>query len=501
MIEGFDRAAEEEAARKYLEEHCGEYYNFPVIQEALKLLREQLSPEYHYHSYLHTLEVMRDGITYCILDGVSKRETFLLAIAAAFHDIGFIQGPSLHEERGKDLVQRSMRRHGGFTDEECELVGQMILDTRVGPVTYWSNPSSFLSGYLMDADVSNLGKEDFYVKTKLLALELGADQESFLTQALKFLEGHRFFTFAAKQLRHQKKLSNIHALKGRLGEGEHLSLERLNYLSTLPRLLTPPGRLLLSIFQVLEYLKHELGALSAELCLGDGNHHILTFSVGKYATEVSSRRALFADSRQSNWVIVPAAQNNNKDSFISLSVAPFSRTKRAFLRAGVDKALEGSISSNVFFLERISEVLSLALSAGFSSIDEVTSSQKQFSISSLGQRLGLELKEVGGVRASLELIGFYNNLIKSYIYGSVVKVDEAFVGDNIYQVTISFSEPHIGNRTTVGLEGLIGNEHLKFLFDELKFGEDSAFATFIKSSPSDVVVVQLSFERYFQEAS
>jgi predicted metal-dependent HD superfamily phosphohydrolase len=186
-----------------------------LVKSALTQLRNELAPNLLYHSYAHTEDVLSETVRFALIDGVSAREIELLAIAAAYHDIGFIQTRVQNEPIGAEKAREAMVQNGGYSDKEVALVSQMILDTALvegatGPQRICSTP---LSGYLLDADLTTLGRDDFFTKGELLRQELEQGQEAFLRTSLALLTSHSWFTEAARSLRQTRKEENLTSLK------------------------------------------------------------------------------------------------------------------------------------------------------------------------------------------------------------------------------------------------------------------------------------------------
>lgn len=193
--------------------------NLPLVQMACQELTSKLPPTLVYHTFAHTEDVMREAYAFAVHDKLSPREVELLVIGAAYHDFGFIVRDSDNEILGADEAVKRAREVGGYTDTECESIRQMILDTKViislsGPRQV---PSCVLGRYLCDADVSNLGREDFFEKVDQVRRELGvSDEQTFLAGVQKFLSSHQWHTPAARALRTAQKGRNMALLKERL---------------------------------------------------------------------------------------------------------------------------------------------------------------------------------------------------------------------------------------------------------------------------------------------
>ncbi|MEI6517169.1 MAG: hypothetical protein WCN89_00610, partial [bacterium] len=98
---------------------------------------------------------------------------------------------------------------------EIQLVEQMILDTKLvelpaGPQLI---PSTKLSRYLLDADLINLGRDDFFDRSELLRQELGVEERSFRSRSLQVFTAHLWLTQAAHALEQKKKEENLLLLR------------------------------------------------------------------------------------------------------------------------------------------------------------------------------------------------------------------------------------------------------------------------------------------------
>ena len=187
----------------------------PLVQEALTLLDKALPDNLSYHTKGHTLEVLRESIRFAVTEGLSERELELLAIAAAFHDTGFIKSPVANELIGAEFARKALQRTGDFSTVEIQLIDQMILDTKLVELSSGPQqiPSTKLSRYLLDADLSNLGRDDFFDKSELLLQELGVEERSFRSRSLQVFAQHRWLTEAAHALGQKKKEENLLLLR------------------------------------------------------------------------------------------------------------------------------------------------------------------------------------------------------------------------------------------------------------------------------------------------
>ena len=108
-----------------------------------------------------------------------------------------------------------MVRYGGYSPDEILLVERMILDTALveAPEGPRQIASTELSRYLLDADLSNFGRDDFFETGELQRQELGQERELFRKNTLALIKAHRWLTPAGQALRQATKERNIATLE------------------------------------------------------------------------------------------------------------------------------------------------------------------------------------------------------------------------------------------------------------------------------------------------
>lgn len=187
----------------------------PAVSEALSKLEKNLPDFLRYHSFTHTREVLRDVIEFALIDQLPARSIELLGLAAVTHDAGFIQRRTDNEALGARYARDLMMRVGGYTEDEIQLVERMILDTALVHIDgeLKQKPHTELSKYLLDADLGNFGRDDFFAKSELQREELGEDAVPFRVQTLHLLSAHEWLTNAAKATRQTKKEENLAKLR------------------------------------------------------------------------------------------------------------------------------------------------------------------------------------------------------------------------------------------------------------------------------------------------
>ncbi len=188
----------------------------PIIEYALTLLEKGIPAHYEYHNLTHTLDVIHEVALFALHDGVGAQELLLLLIAGAWHDVGFIEKePRDHEEAAIGLLQEAINNDPSlaiFHASEQIMIEQMILDTKLYPSRNGPGveqiPNTRLSKYLLDADLSNLGRDDFFLSMEKIRHEIGAPEKEFSIQTLGLITRHIWHTRVAQEMRTEKELQN-----------------------------------------------------------------------------------------------------------------------------------------------------------------------------------------------------------------------------------------------------------------------------------------------------
>jgi len=212
----------EEQLRKEVGPIYLEIIEKPEIAEALELLNN-LSPELVYHSKNHTLEVIKETILFALADGASRETIEEQAIAAAWHDVGFLKKKGQNETIAVDMF-KSSKAFKTFPKETSDEVVANILDTQMvltaTGLSFTSERS--VNKYILDADIGNFGRTDFFEKFSLLAKEAGLDlsnngtKRNFMESTIKLLRNHKWYTESAQALRQDQKEANLRMLEEEL---------------------------------------------------------------------------------------------------------------------------------------------------------------------------------------------------------------------------------------------------------------------------------------------
>jgi hypothetical protein len=187
-----------------------------AIAYALHRLTAELPAQITYHSLGHTRdEVLAAVVEFARVAELPERDADALRVAAAFHNLGFIERPANHEICSARIAAQVLPAFT-FDASAIEQVMALILVTRLPQA-----PRNFLEELMCDADLSCLGSEDFLERSAALLQErraLGSplSDEEWWQEQIAFLTGHHYWTEIAGDLRVAGKSANLLRLRERL---------------------------------------------------------------------------------------------------------------------------------------------------------------------------------------------------------------------------------------------------------------------------------------------
>jgi len=183
-----------------------------VQKHVISFFEKHMPEKYVYHDLEHTRNVV-NGVTEigqgC---GITEREIELLQIAAWFHDTGYVDGPKGHEERGCTYALEFIKEKD-YSDAEKKIITDCIMATKLP-----ANPQTLLEQIICDADLSHLGKKNYWDRCSRVRLEMNQIQEVVLSDLdwvdfeLEFLEKHQYHTPYAQRIYNKRKKKNIRQL-------------------------------------------------------------------------------------------------------------------------------------------------------------------------------------------------------------------------------------------------------------------------------------------------
>jgi predicted metal-dependent HD superfamily phosphohydrolase len=181
----------------------------------IKKLNNELPGHLTYHNANHIKDVYQAAKRLGEAEGINGHELNLLLTAAYYHDSGFLVKANGHEEESCRIAREALPDYGYAPDEIDKICG-MIMATRLP-----QSPKNHLEEILADADLDNLGRDDFFAISHKLYLEnlfFGkvADENEWNQQQLDFIKNHQYFTKSAINLRQAKKDANLGRIKAQV---------------------------------------------------------------------------------------------------------------------------------------------------------------------------------------------------------------------------------------------------------------------------------------------
>ena len=202
--------------REYVDLHLYSSINYRKAERhIMKVLKDGLPDNLHYHGIHHTYDVVRAVERIAIMEGVMDDDIFVLKSAATYHDAGFVEEYDKNEPIGARLAEEILPKYG-YTDEQINQVKELIYATIIP-----HEPKNKLEQIICDADLDYLGRDDFFEISETLRRELrdhGKIKSDRLWDEIqvKFLTQHKYFTKSAKKMRDAKKAEHLEAIKKRL---------------------------------------------------------------------------------------------------------------------------------------------------------------------------------------------------------------------------------------------------------------------------------------------
>ncbi|RAU84029.1 Pycsar system effector family protein [Pontibacter arcticus] len=181
-----------------------------------QLFKERLSRKLVYHNYRHTLDTVTEAQSLGHLSQLPPDEMEDLLLAAWFHDTGYINAYTGHEEESIRFAEEWLSQQN-FDPERIKRISGCIAATRHKTV-----PQGLLQEILVDADISNIGKPTFVATAELLRVEWEIYLDKFFTDQewaqfqIDFLLSTSFHTTAAQHKFASQLGLNIQHQRGQL---------------------------------------------------------------------------------------------------------------------------------------------------------------------------------------------------------------------------------------------------------------------------------------------
>lgn len=190
-----------------------------IIDEAKDYINKLLTSldDMYYHQYEHTLDVYERATYLGKKEGLSDEEIEFLWLAALFHDTGFIVRYDKNEPIGGKIAKNFLKTML-YPEEKIEIIERIILATDPD----YKNPQNIYEAIIKDADLDNLGREDFYEKWGKVKSEIETIKRIKIKDPdwhhaiLDLLYKNKFYTKTQKKEREEQREKNIKEMEKNL---------------------------------------------------------------------------------------------------------------------------------------------------------------------------------------------------------------------------------------------------------------------------------------------
>jgi len=191
-----------------------------VEKFTIQYYKENFSPSHSYHSIEHNQLVVNVASKISDFEGLDKRNTDIVIVAAWFHDIGHAVSIDNHEDESCKIARQFLASNK-MDEEFIQAVEACIFSTMLGALK-----KSLNDKILNDADLAHTGLPNFMEISNLFRKELGnfADKKitklEYWKKTLVFLKETKFLTeYAIKNMKPIKD-ENISKVEERIKDSK-----------------------------------------------------------------------------------------------------------------------------------------------------------------------------------------------------------------------------------------------------------------------------------------
>lgn len=182
------------------------------------LMDKGLPKEYVFHSPDHTLEVYKNSQLIGRESGFSRDDLDCLALAAIFHDIGYVRQYDDHEKISAEMA-REFLLNVKLDDDVISQIERAIMATKVP-----QKPTDKISMALCDADLMHLIHRNYFDRIEKMRQEwklsgrFNLSEYEFHKQSISFFEQHHYHTSYGKEVLAARKSYTLERIKAKLGQ-------------------------------------------------------------------------------------------------------------------------------------------------------------------------------------------------------------------------------------------------------------------------------------------
>ncbi len=180
------------------------------------LLTTALPPSLHYHNLTHTAFVVEASQEIGKAMSLDQEALDLLAIAAWWHDVGYIETVREHE-MASQIKAKAYLKAKSLEERAIETILGCIAATQIP-----QSPQNLLEEIICDADLAHLAARDFVARCRPLRKEwetLGSKKMTeieWLEVNESFMNKHTYFTTYGKEVLTIRKTRNLKRITTKL---------------------------------------------------------------------------------------------------------------------------------------------------------------------------------------------------------------------------------------------------------------------------------------------
>jgi predicted metal-dependent HD superfamily phosphohydrolase len=184
-----------------------------IENHIVRKLKKGLPAYMAYHNVAHTLDVLKHCLIIAAKENVNNADDiFLLKLSALYHDVGFLEVYTGHEEKSCMIAERELPGFGMST-AQINIICGMIRATKIA-----QHPETILEEIICDADLDYLGREDFFKTGKglyqeFLQQQIVNNEKEWNELQIRFLENHHYFTKTSLSTREAQKQAHLATIK------------------------------------------------------------------------------------------------------------------------------------------------------------------------------------------------------------------------------------------------------------------------------------------------
>lgn len=187
-----------------------------IFEKVYRKLQTQLPSYLLYHHAGHTRYVVEKAIFLAQKEQVKKNEQDLIAIAALYHDTGFLIQRENHERLGCEIARKELKPLD-ISPTDVQRICRMIMATKIP-----QQPETLSEKIVADADLFYLGTGNYnrfsqglYEELKHFNPEL--DEKAWLKEQQKFLRSHKYHSSYGRKFLEPVKAQNLSQLELKSG--------------------------------------------------------------------------------------------------------------------------------------------------------------------------------------------------------------------------------------------------------------------------------------------